>query len=91
MVRLKGTLRLESNAPILKFQFQNGAIKVAAERRKDKPYNTFQFQNGAIKSFCVIGFIMLPLSFNSKMVRLKAKLKRENGRYIIVSIPKWCD
>ena len=51
----------------------------------------FQFQNGAIKRKTEILTDMKKISFNSKMVRLRAACNSVNCKNSCVSIPKWCD
>ncbi len=55
-----------------RFQFQNGTIKRGAISEIIDMANWFQFQNGTIKRKQERGGGGFCLSFNSKMVRLKA-------------------
>ena len=75
MVRLKGTDTKSFINFCNRFQFQDGAIK-----GRFKPFliaikSPFQFQDGAIKGFGKQGEVIAKYDFNSKMVRLKGKLR----------------
>ncbi len=73
------------------FQFQNGTIKRHFLELQTQWQNKFQFQNGTIKSSLAAAIALYLLSFNSKMVRLKAAFQRKKTLLIMVSIPKWYD
>ena len=55
------------------FQFQTGAIKRSSASRSNRLRNAFQFQTGAIKTYRTHTGFHRSDSFNSKLVRLKAR------------------
>ena len=58
------------------FQFQTGAIKRGSEIAAMLDADPFQFQTGAIKSYIMQLDLFSDIpSFNSKLVRLKVKLR----------------
>ena len=73
--------------PLGWFQFQTGSIRSNAMKEViELAISLFQFQTGAIKSryvhMCSSGTCA---RFNSKLVRLKVRLRNRRG----VSIPNW--
>ena len=60
--------------PGIWFQFQNGSIKRTGGTMSGPLTTQFQFQNGSIKRKKTRVQILVVISFNSKMVRLKVLL-----------------
>ncbi len=74
MVRLKVRDLLDEDGALIVFQFQNGTIKSNGQRLSEEFNDLFQFQNGTIKSNTPFKKTSSLPGFNSKMVRLKAKM-----------------
>ena len=76
---------------IVLFQFLYGAIKSFIFNRFQLLDVSFQFLYGAIKRRKSLRIFIFPASFNSSMVRLKAKAAQKLSSELNVSIPLWCD
>ena len=52
----------------------------------------FQFQTGAIKRKTnTQEYLYIDIRFNSKLVRLKVRIRQRHRIHEHVSIPNWCD
>ena len=91
MVRLKVNVTALSVAPLVRFQFQNGAIKRNSFDIKYRLFAYFNSKMVRLKANEKLNMCFAVSNFNSKMVRLKVvpdRLKTERRK---ISIPKWCD
>ena len=73
---VKSSMTAKKLLQMAKFQFQNGAVKSYALPHWIHLITMFQFQNGAVKSDTLVIIRASYCGFNSKMVRLKAEVRR---------------
>ena len=91
LVRLKAVRITFKDNTQAQFQFQTGSIKSRASLSVRLVSMLFQFQTGSIKSFRRVQGRKCRHGFNSKLVRLKVRMKLHMLSTKLVSIPNWFD
>ena len=92
MARLKAKEAFRYAVGIVKFRFQNGAIKSSENTVNNRLRECFDSKMARLKGTQAQKPQAQKACFDSKMARLKAPMKRLRRLWLVrVSIPYWCD